>query len=85
MVTTPQGQVQIEFAEPNDYGVLDHTVYLSEENAIRVPMRVISNAAGSEVLFTLFKRPGMSDAMFEDDAEMVMRDLQTLREVLEHG
>jgi hypothetical protein len=34
------------------------------------------------VLFTLLRQPDMDDAMFERDAELVRRDLQSLKRVL---
>jgi hypothetical protein len=83
LATTPAGEVQIEFAAPNDFGVLDHTVYLSQDVEIHVPMRVVRNGAGSEVMFTLLKQPSATDAEFERDVQWVSRDLHTLRDVLE--
>ncbi|MBI3574680.1 MAG: SRPBCC family protein [Gammaproteobacteria bacterium] len=79
----PQGPVKIRFAEKNDFGVLDHYVKLSSGVEVYVPMRVVPNSSGSEVIFTLFKTPEMSDKRFAEDAEMVERDLKTLKSVLE--
>src|SRR3989338_7448170 len=83
VVDTPQGPAQIRFAEKNDFGVLDHYVILASGVEVYVPMRVVSNGSGSEVIFTLFKTPEMSDKQFAEDAGMVERDLKTLRSVLE--
>lgn len=38
---------------------------------------------GSEVLFTLFQLPGMSDEQFAKDAAMVEADLRMLKTVME--
>jgi hypothetical protein len=46
-------------------------------------MRVLSNGSGSEVVFTLFQLPEMSDEQFAEDTAMVERDLKTLKNVLE--
>jgi hypothetical protein len=46
-------------------------------------MRVIANGEGSEVLFTLFRTAGMSDAQFAADAQWVERDLAELKRFLE--
>jgi hypothetical protein len=46
-------------------------------------MRVVPNGAGSEVLFTLFRSPAMSDDKYAEDASLVDRDLQTLKRLLE--
>jgi hypothetical protein len=75
--------VQLRFADRNTLGVLDHRVTLSSGVEIVVPMRVIANGAGSEVLFTLFQTPGMSDDAFERDAKQVEQDLAALKAVLE--
>jgi hypothetical protein len=50
---------------------------------ITVPMRVVANGTGSEVLLTMFQLPGISDDQFAQDAEMVARDLQSLKLVME--
>lgn len=80
---TSQGPVKIRFAEKNDFGVLDHYVTTAQGAEIYVPMRVVPNGSGSEVIFTLFKTPEMSDRQFAEDAGMVERDLRTLKSVLE--
>jgi hypothetical protein len=46
-------------------------------------MRVMANGKGSEVVFSLFHLPGVSDARFADDATWVMKDLEALKRVLE--
>lgn len=81
---TPQGPVKIRFAEKNDFGVLDHYVKLASGAEVYVPMRVVPNGSGSEVIFTLFKMPGMSDKQFAEDAGIVERDLKTLKSLLEN-
>lgn len=83
IVDTPQGPAQIRFVEKNYFGVLDHYVKLSSGVEVYVPMRVVPNGSGSEVIFTLFKTPEMSDKQFAEDAGMVERDLKALKSVLE--
>jgi hypothetical protein len=36
-----------------------------------------------EVIFTLYRRPDMSDRMFAEDANAVTKDLETLKALLE--
>jgi len=79
----PEGEVRIRFSPPNPFGVLDHVVVLGDGTEIHSPMRVIANGTGSEVMFTLFRRPGMTPEAFAADAEWVARDLQALKEILE--
>lgn len=77
------GRVEVAFVERNDFGVLDHTVTLSSGEAFLNPLRVIPNGEGCEVVFTLFRMPGVDDAAFESDAAAVTRDLATLKAILE--
>jgi len=80
---TPQGLVRIRFVERNAFGVLDHWVYPAVDNAIYIPMRVIANGDGCELVFTMLRAPRMSDEKFEADAAWVMRDLNALKNLLE--
>ncbi len=80
---TGRGDVRLRFAARNELGVLDHAVTLASGVEVQVPMRVIANGAGCEVIFTLFRQPGMSKAQCAEDADAVERDLRTLKRVLE--
>jgi len=80
---TLQGPMKVRFTERNSFGVLDHYVIPEPGLEIYIPMRVISNGAGSEVLLTLFHLPEMSDEKFAEDAEWVKRDLDALKNLLE--
>jgi hypothetical protein len=80
---TTGGPVGIEFAPMNTFGVLDHVVRPAPGVEISVPMRAVPNGAGSEILFTLIQFPGLSDQQFAEDAGMVGRDLNTLKQLLE--
>jgi uncharacterized protein YndB with AHSA1/START domain len=77
------GRVAVHFADANPYGVLDHEVTLPDGVRVAVPMRVVANGdAASELVFTLFRQPGMDDAKFAADAQWVMRDLEKLQALL---
>lgn len=82
-VQTPEGRAGLAFAARNDFGVLDHHVSLPSGEIVYVPMRVIADRDGSEVVFTLQRRPGMTDDELERDAGLVAADLARLRQVLE--
>ena len=75
----PEGEVRICFTDHNDFGVMDHSVTLGDGTVIFVPLRVIRNGDGAEVLLTLFRQPKMSDALFAADAEWIVRDLLALK------
>ena len=80
---TPQGPMRVRFTEHNEVGVLDHWVSPEPGVEIYIPMRVIPNGSGSELIFTLFRLSDMSDEKFAADAEWVMRDLTALKNLLE--
>lgn len=80
---SPMGKVRIRFAEKNPHGVLDHDVTLESGVTVRNPMRVLPRGEGSEFVFTLMRRPGVSDEEFARDAAAVEKDLRALKELLE--
>lgn len=81
----PLGDVRVKFAQPNDYGVIDHVVTLPDGLEVYNALRVTPNGDGAEVAFTVLKLPGMRDAEFERDAAAVLADLEALKEILEAG
>jgi hypothetical protein len=80
---SPQGSVKFRFAEKNNFGVVDHHVTTASGIDVYVPMRVLANGTGSEVLFTLFRLPDMTGEKYAEDMKMVEQDLQTLKDLLE--
>ena len=79
----PSGRVTIRFSEHNPFGVMDHWVDLGDGRVVFVPMRIIANGTGSEVMLTLFQYPDMSDEIFARDLDWVRRDLETLKSLAE--
>jgi uncharacterized protein YndB with AHSA1/START domain len=80
---SPMGTVKVKFAAQNTFGVLDHDVTLPSGVTFHNPMRVIPNDDGSEVTFTLYRRPDVSDDDFTTDMTAVENDLQQLKSILE--
>jgi hypothetical protein len=80
---SPLGRVRVRFAPRNAFGVLDHDVTLESGVTVHNPMRVLPHGEGSEFLFTLIRRPGVSDAEFSRDRAAVEGDLKTLKDLLE--
>lgn len=80
-----QGPIRVRFSPCNELGVLDHWVTLEGGEEIAVPLRVLANGDGAEVILTLFRQPGVDDATFALDEEWVRKDLATLKEVAEFG
>jgi len=83
---SPMGEVVIEFAPTNEFGVLDHVVRMPSGEAVYNPLRVIpagENQRGCEVVFTVRQRAGMTDEEFDSDAATVAADLDRLRALAE--
>ncbi len=83
LAETPEGTVQIRFSEQNDFGVLDHWVHISPDVTLYIPLRLIPNGSGCELMLTLYRQADMTDEKFAADAEWVMRDLNTAKQMLE--
>ncbi len=80
----PGGDVHVRFSPENPHGVLDHWVTLPDGTALYIPLRVIANGKGAEVILTLYRPPTLyDDAAFDRDAAAVARDLARLKALLE--
>lgn len=77
------GPIRIRFTPHNAYGIMDHWVDIGSGFDIFVPMRIIANGEGSEVLLTLFRQSDMDDERFSTDIKWVMRDLKRLKALIE--
>ena len=80
---SPMGEVEVRFVPENANGVLDHDVTLPDGTVTANPLRVLPGGDGCEVVFTLRRRPGMSDEELDADASAVRCDLARLRALLE--
>ena len=80
---SPMGRVKVKFADKNRFGILDHDVTLPSGETFYNPMRVFPNEDGSELVFTLYQRPGMSDRDFRNDEEQIKADLEKLKALIE--
>lgn len=80
---SPMGKVKVYFTRKNDFGILDHDVILESGAKFHNPLRVFKNGDKSEIVFTLFRMPGVSEDDFNRDAEMVLKDLKKLKSLLE--
>jgi hypothetical protein len=80
---TPHGPIKVRFTERNSFGVLDHYVIPESGSQIYIPLGVIANGTGSEIIFTLFRLPDMSDEKLAEDAAWVKRDLNALKTLVE--
>jgi hypothetical protein len=83
VIDSPMGRVTVEFAPPNQFGILDHDVTLPTGEVVANPMRVIPNGDGCDVVFTVRRRAGVDEAEFSADADAVAADLAALRSLME--
>jgi len=83
VVDSPMGRVVVTFAPPNEFGILDHDVTLPTGETVRNPMRVIPNGGGCDVVFTVRRGTGASEAEFAADVATVTADLARLRALME--
>ncbi len=80
---TDVGPANVRFSKLNGFGVLDHWVSPKLGLPFYIPMRVISVGSGCLLIFTLLRLSGVSDEKFASDTEWVMRDLISLKTLLE--
>lgn len=80
---SPMGKVKIKFAAKNRFGILDHQVTTEDGATFYNPMRVQANGQGSEVMFTLYRLPKVSDQAYAKDAKSIRTDLARLKSILE--
>ena len=83
ILETRDGELGLRFVADNPFGVLDHYVRVAPGEEFLVPMRVVPNGSGSEVMLTLVQTPDMSAKQFAEDTAMIERDLRALKAVLE--
>lgn len=81
----PEGPIRLTFTEHNSLGVMDHWVDLGDGRIVYVPLRIIPNEDGSEVMLTLFRQSSMSTEKFTEDESWVRRDLAALKSFSEEA
>jgi hypothetical protein len=80
---SPMGRIVLGWTPRNEFGVLDHHVTLPTGETFYNPMRVTADGTGSEVVFSVRRRPEMSDEDFDRDANAVRADLVALKRIVE--
>jgi hypothetical protein len=85
VIDTPNGQNIVMLTERNNFGILDHHVKLTSGIEVYVPMRVVKNGDGSEVMLTVFQTPEMTDERHAKDIQTVEDDLNHLKILIEES
>ena len=83
VAATVHGPMKVRFSERNAFGVLDHSVIPRDGAEIYVPLRVVANGSGCELTLTLFRLPGTVEEQLSADAQLVLRDLNAAKNLLE--
>ena len=78
----PEGSVKLRFTPHNPFGVMDHWIDSGFGKEIYMPMRVVANEQGAEILMVVYRQPLMSDEKFSQDIEWVRNDLARLNRLL---
>ena len=79
---TPEGRCKMKFTEKNTFGILDHTITVGR-TPVYVPMRILPNNNGCEVMLTLYRNDDTLPSRFKEDIGWVERDLDALKDLLE--
>lgn len=80
---SPMGAVEVRFTDAVGLGILDHDVIFPDGTSVHNPLRVLRNGDGSEVVFTLYRLPGVTGEELDEDAASIAEDLWRLKELLE--
>jgi uncharacterized protein YndB with AHSA1/START domain len=80
---TSVGPRTLDFARRNDFFVLTHTSRPPGEAPHTVPMRLIANGDGAQLIYVFTQYPGLGDAEWQSMMEWVTADLGALKSYLE--
>lgn len=80
---SPMGEVKVEMAPANSFGVLDHDVTLPNGVSVHNAFRVTPCGEGSLLTLAVLRLPGVSQESFDADVSHVRRDLAALKALLE--
>jgi hypothetical protein len=83
-VETSVGPRILHFATRNDYFVLTHSSRPPGELAHTIPMRLLRNGDGAQLVYVFLQYEGLADAEWRSMIEWVTTDLGALKSYLEH-
>lgn len=82
-VETSVGPRILDFATRNDYFDLTHTARPPGDAPHAIPMRLIANGDGTQLIYVFMQYPGLGDAEWQSAMEWVTADLGVLKSYLE--
>jgi hypothetical protein len=80
---SPMGRIVVAFAPRNEFGVVDHDVTVESGETFHNAMRILPDGTGCEIVFTLRRRPDVTDDDYDRDAKAVLADLVALKRAME--
>ena len=80
---SPMGQVEVEMAPANPFGVLDHDVTLPNGVSVHNALRVTPCGEGSLLTFVVLRSADGDQQSFDADVAHVRQDLAALKQLLE--
>jgi len=80
---SPMGRIEIRMAPRNDFGVLDHDVTTPDGVTTHNAFRVTPVDEGCALSFVVLRQVGASDEAFAADAAHVLKDLRSLKGLME--
>lgn len=83
VIEAPFGRVRAVFDLDVEKGILDHDVTMPDGTVVHNRLRVEPRPHGSDIVFTVLRLPGMTEAQLEADAAAVAADLRRLAELCE--
>jgi hypothetical protein len=85
-VDLPRGRRLMQFAERNEYGVLDYTLHHEDgTHELTAYLRLIPNDEGCSLVALYFMRPGITDEVFASELTWITTDLQAAAAAIETG
>jgi hypothetical protein len=83
-VETSVGRRFMKFQPRNRHGILSYEARASLEDPPHlIPMRVLANSTGTEIIYVFIRRPDAADEAFTSLVEWVTSDLLALKSILE--
>lgn len=77
-----QGPVKVCFSLRNEFGVLDYSLTFTSGEVYQLPMRVLPNGCGSELVMTIWIADGTSHQDFLRYKQMVKEDLIAIKDFI---
>jgi hypothetical protein len=80
---TAEGPVTFCLTDHNPFGVVDCSLTRQGGHSVYVPLRIVANPAGCELVLTLFSHKDTSDEKLAITSEQAMRNLKAAKRILE--